>query len=168
MGLQDRLRESLTGGGSGGSDPPEYQCDSCQHKFNSNKSPRNITCPDCESDDISLLANPDQADGSHPLDPTQGDEPTGPDATDAPDGDTDPADGEVGPVDGDIDRSDAATEQQDAEADTPDDEEAAKVSELLTSGRYRCQSCREAFDNEGAELRCPECGSEDVEERFNG
>jgi len=191
MGLQDRLRESLTGG-SGGSDPPEYRCNGCQGRFNSNQSPRHASCPDCDSDDVELLANPDHADGSHPLDPRSDDD----DAGDSGDAEAAPADPEATPADATADASsgetetasdatpatdaaaetasaDTFTESVDDAVDEPDDsaadeqdDEAAAVRELMQTGQYRCQDCREAFDTEGPDLICPDCGSTDIEERF--
>jgi len=176
MGFQDRIRESLTGGGDS-SDPPEYRCNGCQGRFNSNQSPRHASCPDCDAEDVELLANPDRAEGSHPLDPRSDDDAgdsvdagaasadaaaeastdeeaatsTGPGTTDA---------GAETASDGAADEFDGAT------TDGPDDDEAAVVSELMTTGQYRCQDCREAFDQDGPDLTCPDCGSTDIKERF--
>jgi len=199
MGWQDRIRESITGG-SGGSDPPEYSCNSCHGRFNSNQSPRHASCPDCDSGDVELLANPDSAEGSHPLDPRSDDDPTdADDAAAAPDAEATAStddeasaaefewagDGEAdGPDDGVADRSgdeaasetddgavngtddEAASETGDGAANGTDDDEAAVVRELMATGQYRCQDCREAFDQDGPDLVCPDCGSTDIEERF--
>jgi len=183
MGWQDRIRESITGG-SGGSDPPEYSCNSCHGRFNSNQSPRHASCPDCDSGDVELLANPDSAEGSHPLDPRSDDDSTdADDAAAAPDAEATAStddeasaaefewagDGEADePDDGVADRSDdeAASETGGGAANDTDDDEAAVVRELMATGQYRCQDCREAFDQDGPDLVCPDCGSTDIEERF--
>jgi|GEM_PF-5527913 len=183
MGLQDRLRESLTGG-SGGSDPPAYRCNGCQGRFNSNQSPRHASCPDCDSDDVELLANPDRAEGSHPLDPRSDD-----DSGDGVDAEANPADAEATSADAtaagssgeteaasdatpatnaaaETASADPSTDSGDDAVDEPDDDEAAAVRELMQTGQYRCQDCREAFDRDGPDLVCPDCGSTDIEERF--
>jgi len=176
MGFQDRIRKSLTGGGDS-SDPPEYRCNGCQGRFNSNRSPRHARCPECDSDDVELLANPDRAEGSHPLDPRSDD-----DAGDEDDAEAGPADAatdasaeEKATPSVEPDTADAAaetasddtsTESDDGAADGPDDDEAAAVRELMQTGQYRCQDCREAFDQDGPDLVCPDCGSTDIKERF--
>ncbi|MFC6729176.1 hypothetical protein ACFQDG_11035 [Natronoarchaeum mannanilyticum] len=176
MGFQDRIRKSLTGGGDS-SDPPEYRCNGCQGRFNSNRSPRHARCPECDSDDVELLANPDRAEGSHPLDPRSND-----DAGDSVDAESVQSDaaaeastGEEAAPSTAPDTTDAAAEtasggatdeSDDATTDGPGDDEAAVVSELMTTGQYRCQDCREAFNQDGPDLVCPDCGSTDIKERF--
>ena len=122
MGIHERIRESLQVGGDGDVELPEYRCNTCRYRFESERLPRRVACPDCESDDVKLLSEPD-------------------------------IDAEAEPSDGEVD-------------DEEIDEEAAAIRDLLTTGQYRCLDCREAFDADESEPDCPDCGSDEIEKRF--
>ena len=126
MSIHKRIRESLQVGGDGDVDLPEYRCNTCRYRFESDQLPRRVACPDCESDDVKLLSEPE--------------------------------------IDADVDLPDG---EASADDDGPTDEEAAAIKDLLTTGQYRCQDCREAFDADESEPSCPDCGSDEVEKRFD-